>query len=500
MYARVHALQARFAQQWTEPVELDANAGAIEDGVDIVAGESGILHVLYARGSRFRVLEEPRAVLYIRSTDGGVSWSEPVVLMEILGQDFGASDVRLFRDPVGRLHASWVEWNADGYGQAVYYARSPDGGWTWEPVELVDHKDPDMPSIESWRERIVVTGDDARHLFRFWFTALPPYWYYQLSTDGGETWGTKTRLFVDLEGDQGPPRLVKDGAGRLHLFISMRTTPESRLGWDIRGLWHGEWMGTAWGSPELLGPAERAGHNPKVSLVRGNELVVTWWSHTIAEAMVMMGHIPDAPAAPTQPWPTPSPNPTRESVSTPQAQEEALRTRSAPTPASRGPQAATRQPATGLILSIVSVVLLVGGIVAVDVRRILKKKRRGKRHRRKRRSTATLENWATSAVHIRPAQERGYTTVGQGAYAPEFKARLVLQELTGAKSAAEICQENNLEAEVLSRWKTEFLDRAPDVFRPQSDRDGDQERIAELERMVGRLTMELEAARKARGS
>jgi hypothetical protein len=374
MYAQAHVLQAQFARHWAEPVELDANAGAVEDGADIVAGESGTLHVLYARGSRFRILEEPRAVFYVRSTDGGASWSEPTVLIEIPGQDYGASELRLYLDPAGRLHATWVEWNVEGYGQAVYYTRSLDQGETWQPIEIVDHKDPDKPSRESWRERIIVAGDDVGHLFRFWFTAPPAHWYYQLSTDGGATWGPKSRLFVDLEGDQGPPTLAQDGAGRLHLFISLRTAAQSQIGTNIYGLWHGEWTGATWSPPELLGPNERQGHNPKAAIVRGNELVITWWSHVIAEAIVMMGHIRDAPAAPVQPWSTPFPTPTRTAAPTPTLHtgEKAEHGRPVPTPAIQDPQAASRQPASGLIVSIAAVLILVGGVVAGHIVQIRK--------------------------------------------------------------------------------------------------------------------------------
>ena len=82
-------------------------------------------------------------------------------------------------------------------------------------------------------------------------------------------------------------------------------------------------------------------------------------------------------------------------------------------------------------------------------------------------------------------------------FKPEFKARVVLAELTGLKSAAEICREHRLKPQVFSRWKIEFIDRAPEIFATRPGRGGEQERIAELERMVGRLTMELEAAKKA---
>ena len=82
-------------------------------------------------------------------------------------------------------------------------------------------------------------------------------------------------------------------------------------------------------------------------------------------------------------------------------------------------------------------------------------------------------------------------------FQPELKARLVLEELTGIKSASEICREHQLSVQVLSRWKTELIERAPEIFANRPSRGDEQERIAELERMVGRLTMALEAAKKA---
>jgi transposase len=82
-------------------------------------------------------------------------------------------------------------------------------------------------------------------------------------------------------------------------------------------------------------------------------------------------------------------------------------------------------------------------------------------------------------------------------FTPEFKARVVLEELTGVKDKAEICREYRLRPQVLSRWREEFVERAPEIFATAPSRGDEQERIAELERMVGRLAMELEAAKKA---
>jgi len=82
-------------------------------------------------------------------------------------------------------------------------------------------------------------------------------------------------------------------------------------------------------------------------------------------------------------------------------------------------------------------------------------------------------------------------------FTPEFKAQVVLEELSGVKDKAEICREHQLRPQVFARWKAEFLERAPEIFATQPSRGNEQVRIAELERMVGQLTMELAVAKKA---
>jgi transposase-like protein len=82
-------------------------------------------------------------------------------------------------------------------------------------------------------------------------------------------------------------------------------------------------------------------------------------------------------------------------------------------------------------------------------------------------------------------------------FTPEFKARVVLEMLTEQKSAVQIGREYGIKDSVISRWKQEFIERSPTLFEVgtvgQDDRD---QRIAELERLVGRLALELDAAKK----
>ena len=48
-------------------------------------------------------------------------------------------------------------------------------------------------------------------------------------------------------------------------------------------------------------------------------------------------------------------------------------------------------------------------------------------------------------------------------FTPHFKAQVVLEDLTGAKSTAEICREHRLRLQLLSRWKAESIAWAPEV-------------------------------------
>jgi len=82
-------------------------------------------------------------------------------------------------------------------------------------------------------------------------------------------------------------------------------------------------------------------------------------------------------------------------------------------------------------------------------------------------------------------------------FTAEFKARVVLELLSGQKSLAQASREYGIKDTVLSRWKQEFIERAPQLFARGEERSQEAARVAELERMVGRLTLDLEAAKKA---
>jgi len=84
-------------------------------------------------------------------------------------------------------------------------------------------------------------------------------------------------------------------------------------------------------------------------------------------------------------------------------------------------------------------------------------------------------------------------------YTPEFKVRVVLELLSGKRTLGEASRDYKVKDSVISRWRQEFLERAPQLFEQSGDKDVQAERIAELERTLGRVTMQLELAKKVFG-
>lgn len=82
-------------------------------------------------------------------------------------------------------------------------------------------------------------------------------------------------------------------------------------------------------------------------------------------------------------------------------------------------------------------------------------------------------------------------------FTPQFKSQVVLQLLSGERSLAELCREHQITSPMIGTWKQQFLAAATQAFESPATNNAEQERIAELERMVGKLTMELEIAKKA---
>jgi transposase len=77
-------------------------------------------------------------------------------------------------------------------------------------------------------------------------------------------------------------------------------------------------------------------------------------------------------------------------------------------------------------------------------------------------------------------------------FSAEFKAKVVLEILSGSKTAADVCREYNLKPDLVSHWKNQFLANASQIFENGTKVDPQEVQIEELERLAGKLSLELE--------
>ena len=87
-------------------------------------------------------------------------------------------------------------------------------------------------------------------------------------------------------------------------------------------------------------------------------------------------------------------------------------------------------------------------------------------------------------------------------YTPEFKLKAVLEVLKGDKTASQLAGELGVHPQVLSDWKTHFLEESTQVFaraKQASKVRAETKEKAALFEQIGRLKMEVEWLKKKLG-
>ena len=82
-------------------------------------------------------------------------------------------------------------------------------------------------------------------------------------------------------------------------------------------------------------------------------------------------------------------------------------------------------------------------------------------------------------------------------FSPDFKVRVVLELLRGDYSLSGASAHYQIKETVLSRWKQEFLERAPSLFGEKVESSASE--IQELKGIVADQTIELSLLKKAFG-
>ncbi len=325
------------------------------------------LHVVYT------TREAGRDIVYIRSDDGGATWSRGVTVateMPYAGdRRLVPSSVALSLDPAGHLHAGWTLNDSEGFGRYIMYARSSDGGESWSPAFTLAQRDLAADYEVDW---LSLATDRLGQLVAVWTGyGRPPGRSYRVSGDGGLTWAPKVDFMPGLVGETEATQMVADSQGGVHLFTPCRTTTSDT---GVRYLY---WDGAAWTQPvKLPGPEgryEAYGALATTAAIRlRSEIFVAYHDQgqgTIEVTYGVTGAPPDAPLV----FPTDAEAPTRE----PQRSETLpmLEAMASPTPV--GGRISVAEPAGRASVSpLVTAALSASGVGAIAVLMARRRRRR----------------------------------------------------------------------------------------------------------------------------
>lgn len=84
-------------------------------------------------------------------------------------------------------------------------------------------------------------------------------------------------------------------------------------------------------------------------------------------------------------------------------------------------------------------------------------------------------------------------------YAPEIKLSAVIRLISGKATLIELSREIGCHPTILRDWKDKLTASAPLVFGAPKDKEKDR-KIEELERLIGKLTVQNEFLKKVYGS
>jgi hypothetical protein len=276
-YSSVHAPEADQARAWSKPRVISRGGVGTSS---ITSGPDGIVHIVYPD-----VSTSPGTVLYIKSTDGGATWTDPQPVSEPRHSDVQPATANMAVAGSGRLHVVWTETINEFPPSGVFYTHSDDHGKSWYEPRMMAGRG------HKWISVGLEAGDERVHLI--WTgTGDVRGKYHAVSRDGGVTWAETEVLFPGGAGYLGFSRFAVDSGGSIHLVTAMgRSTAQIAGGWTD-STWHspGEifsstWEDGQWSRPEHVSTTiwdpQLERNFPSITISEGNLLSIVWGTYDL---------------------------------------------------------------------------------------------------------------------------------------------------------------------------------------------------------------------------
>jgi len=80
-------------------------------------------------------------------------------------------------------------------------------------------------------------------------------------------------------------------------------------------------------------------------------------------------------------------------------------------------------------------------------------------------------------------------------YSGKFKLQIVLEAISDERTTAEIARNYDVNPNLIGRWKQDLLEHGHEIFDTPTAENNPYKKIEELEKIIGKLTVELELAK-----
>ena len=183
---------------------------------DVAVGASGELAVAYQWR---RDLPRSKQIRLARSDDGGKTWTQPSTPLDPSETAFTP---KLGWGRGRNLVVVWADERRANRAWDIYARRSPDGGATWQPGQLLSRFPQQSSGDLSARPEMVSDGQNSFWVVWVGLRSGRSRLYLSRSTDGGQTWADPVELSGQSQSVFGQ-RLVRSGERLVLIWEDTRT-------------------------------------------------------------------------------------------------------------------------------------------------------------------------------------------------------------------------------------------------------------------------------------
>jgi hypothetical protein len=242
-------------KSWSQAINVSNNPD-YGWGPKIITDKSGNLYVTW-----YEPTENSFKICLCKSTDGGITWSESINLLQCT-KDLGYyPDIAI--DTNGNVLVAWDGYTFiknDIYKHGIYYRVSRDNGASWGAQQT-------LATIDSGYIFFTLATGWSGGINAAWWSSNDNNIYFRRTTNLGKTWSSPSLISTIIEFADSKPDIAEDPNGTLYA-----------VWWDLGEIYFRSSSngGASWSSPENLSNTYAGSCKPVIDIDYIGNINIAW--------------------------------------------------------------------------------------------------------------------------------------------------------------------------------------------------------------------------------